>query len=371
MAHRSGLKWLAGLVVLGVLLHALIFILNTGGASRPPLLSLLSPEGPALEIEMPRAGQNRLFSVAEIRWCLREDIRIELLQQKLDHSATQRFNGMVAEYNRRCTHFRYRDGDLEQARHDIDDARASIIEEALADTYALAASETSGDPAATGYSVLTKDVQELLRALGYAPGTIDGRYGARTKTAVEAFEKDRGRPPSGRISEALRRELLDRVRSASIAESRLFEATAAERAAIRENCAGEAGVAAYNRCIESEFESLAQRRPPSARFVTEPERTAIDEACARDKLRYGETAYHRCVEEQIADLAQLESKPNLRVLTNVERTAIENGCESIGWFYGPAAFYRCAQERLAVLDKADGRSEVAAADADRGADDHR
>jgi hypothetical protein len=210
--HRWGLKSLAALVAVGFALHALMPFLRAGHA--PPPVSLLSPQAPALEIEVPPAGFNRLLSIAQIRWCLREDIRIEVLQRSA-HAATQQFNGTVADYNRRCTHFRYRDDELEQARRDVDDARTSIVEELTAEAYAPA-----GRLAAPDYSVLTKDVQGLLRALDYAPGAVDGFYGAKTKTAVEAFEADQGRRPSGAITESLRRELLDRARIVGIAFAR-------------------------------------------------------------------------------------------------------------------------------------------------------
>jgi hypothetical protein len=328
----------------------------------PPPVSLLSPRGPALEVDVPPAGLYRVLPVAQIRWCLREDIRIEVLQRNA-HGTTQSFNAKLADYNRRCTHFRYRDDDLAQARRDVDEARAAIVEEATAEAYAAAA---SGKPAAADYSVLTKDVQELLRALDYAPGAVDGFYGAKTKAAVEAFEADQGRRPSGVISEALRRELLVRLRDAGIAEARLFEAgTAADRQAVRATCGRAVGVAVYNRCVESELERIAAGRPARALPVTDSERAVIDEACARAKIRDGDTGHDRCVAEQIADLAQLDGKPSLAALTDGERKAIADACDSIGAFYGPAAFYRCAQEQLAETAAAEARTEVATAGADQ------
>src|SRR6185503_20412207 len=123
-------------------------------------------------------------------------------------------------------------------------ARSSIVAEALAEASALTTPEKD-KLAAAGYSVLTKDVQELLHALDYAPGPVDGHYGARTKAAVESFERDRGWPASGRISETLRKELLERMRAANASEARLFEATARQRALIRGRCSGSPGVAAY------------------------------------------------------------------------------------------------------------------------------
>jgi hypothetical protein len=347
------LAWLAGLVALGIVLN---FLLTLRSDDAPPRPSSLALRAPTFEIEMPRAGRDRLLSVAEIRWCLREDVRIEVLQQRLAYHEPQRLNLMMGEYNRRCTRFRYRDRELELARYDIDDARRWIVEEALGEAYAPSASGTSPTLAAAGYSLLTQDVQELLRAVGHDAGPIDGYYGARTKAAVEAFEKDLGRSPTGAISEALRRELLDRARSAGVAGSRLLRATTAERAAIRASCAGATGVASYNRCVESELASLAQRRPPPARRVTEAERTVIDDVCLRAKLRGGEAGFARCIEEQLADLAQLESEPSVAAMTEAERTAVKERCASTGSFYGPAAFYRCAQERLAEVARRRGGS---------------
>ena len=37
-----------------------------------------------------------------------------------------------------------------------------------------------------------RDLQEALKALGYAPGPIDGVFGATTETAVKAFQQAKG-----------------------------------------------------------------------------------------------------------------------------------------------------------------------------------
>jgi len=344
--RRGPVPWLAGLVVLGVALYAVLILRPDDSLQRP---SLLAGQAPDFEIEMPDTGRDRVLPVAALRWCLREDLRIEIFEQRLSYSEPQRFGVMVSDYNRRCTRFKYRDNDLERARHDIDGARKWILEEAFAEAYSLSVSGAPGRLAADGYSILTKDVQRLLRAVGYDPGPIDGHYGPRTQAAVESFEKELGRAPTGGVSEALRRELLDRVRSSGLAESRLLAATAAEASAIRSTCAGANGVAAYNRCVESELVSLAQRRPPPARAVTAAERSTIDEVCLRAKLRGGVAEHERCVEEQIAELAALESEPSVAAMTRGQRATVEDRCASTGSFYGPAAFYRCAQERLAEV----------------------
>jgi hypothetical protein len=358
----SLLRWVAGVVLVGAGLQTAVVVLDSRDQPPRSFLAQLTPQGRILEIEMPSPGRKQLLSVAELRWCMREDIRIEVLDTRLARSDAARFNEAIGAYNSRCARSRYREADLAEARRDIDEARSSIVSEALAEALALTAPEKD-ELAAAGYSVLTKDVQELLRALGYAPGPVDGRYGARTRAAVESFERGRGWPASGQISETLRKELLEQVRGASAAEARLFEATAGERAVIRAACSGAAGVFAYNRCVESRLQRLAAQRPPSTHAVTETESAAIEETCTRSKMLRGEAAYERCVAEQIADLAQLGEKPSLAAVTDSERATIEHRCGNIGFFYGPAAFYRCAQERLAELAEADERPELAIAGA--------
>jgi hypothetical protein len=40
-------------------------------------------------------------------------------------------------------------------------------------------------------------LQETLRALGYHPGPVDGRFGLGTERAVVAFQNDKGLTPNG------------------------------------------------------------------------------------------------------------------------------------------------------------------------------
>jgi peptidoglycan hydrolase-like protein with peptidoglycan-binding domain len=52
-----------------------------------------------------------------------------------------------------------------------------------------------------------KSVQQVLADLGYDPGSADGAMGASTKTAIEAFQKDRKIAQDGRITPSLLREI--------------------------------------------------------------------------------------------------------------------------------------------------------------------
>ena len=361
---RASVLWgLVSLVAVGAVMQTAVVLLRRAD---PPPRSFIAQLAPnlTLELKMPRTGRNQLLSVAELRWCMREDIRLEVMETRHGGTDSARFQEAVGSYNVRCTRFKYRGNDLAQARRDIDAARSWIVAEALAEVLKAGGQD---ELAAPGYSVLTRDVQELLRALGYAPGTVDGRYGAQTRTAVESFERERGWPASGRISELLRKELLEHARSANASEARLFEATAAERSAIRERCSGAAGVSGYNRCVESRLQQLAEQRPP----ISQGESAAIEETCARSRTMRGEDAYERCVAGQTADLIQLGEKPSLVAATDHERAAIEDRCRSSGFFYGPAAYYRCAQQRLVTLAAADSGSELAVAGTSAPSDDHR
>ena len=56
-----------------------------------------------------------------------------------------------------------------------------------------------GEP---GGSPQVRDVQRRLRAVGQRPGPVDGRYGPRTRAAIERFQGTAGQPTSGVLSPA-------------------------------------------------------------------------------------------------------------------------------------------------------------------------
>lgn len=79
---------------------------------------------------------------------------------------------------------------------------------ALLDENSVAMTESTGATASL-YETLkkgdqgtsVKTLQEKLKALGYLTGAADGRYGAGTVKAVEAFQKDNGLEATGRVDE--------------------------------------------------------------------------------------------------------------------------------------------------------------------------
>lgn len=72
-------------------------------------------------------------------------------------------------------------------------------------TGSVAASDSIAANAAQHAAV--KGVQQVLADLGYAPGPIDGAWGANTARAVSAFQRDRDIAETGQITP----ELLDEV----------------------------------------------------------------------------------------------------------------------------------------------------------------
>lgn len=62
-------------------------------------------------------------------------------------------------------------------------------------------------------SALVVEAQQLLTAQGYEPGTIDGLFGARTRTAIEAYQQAQNLAVTGEVTEAL----LERLRETAAA----------------------------------------------------------------------------------------------------------------------------------------------------------
>lgn len=126
----SGGKWVMGIAaVIGVLW--LIGQSDKSPTSPAPAYSPpAEPQAPSRPQEsMPPVGQDLVFSTAQIRYCLAEDIRIEGARSALNNyidSDVDRFNTKVADFNIRCGNFRYRSGALESARQDIEPYRLEL-----------------------------------------------------------------------------------------------------------------------------------------------------------------------------------------------------------------------------------------------------
>ncbi len=101
-----------------------------------------SSSNPEPQYTMPSFGTNNTLSVPEIRWCVREEMRIDAMRDVVtSDTAIDEFNRIVDDYNRRCISFRYQDGHLSRARRDMEPHRSKIIFEAIREGRKLDALE--------------------------------------------------------------------------------------------------------------------------------------------------------------------------------------------------------------------------------------
>ena len=87
---------------------------------------------PTTRYEKPTGGTGNVLSMAQIRWCVREQIRLDTMEPRTQsNTAVSHFNSLVNDYNIRCTNFRYRKGDFERAQQEVAQDRAQIVNDAI------------------------------------------------------------------------------------------------------------------------------------------------------------------------------------------------------------------------------------------------
>jgi hypothetical protein len=236
----SGGKWILGII--GVIF--VIWLINSGDQSNkkpsysppsssqsysypqstpsPTVQTPSTTQSTGLQYTKPSVGTNNVLSVPEIRWCIREGIRIEAMRDVIDNNAgIDEFNRIVNDFNSRCGSYRYRQGSQSRAERDVEAYRSQIVSEAIRDARQLGSrSYPSVSPGASTSSAPkkpnarhTREAQQLLTDLGYDPGPVDGDYGRRTADAVKAFQRAASITQDGWIDE----DLLSTLRRAKAA----------------------------------------------------------------------------------------------------------------------------------------------------------
>lgn len=197
--------WILGFVILATWIASL-----DSGSSRKsntpvrvetPTVANSLPDARSLPaMTKPPVGTDHLHSIAEIRWCLAEDIRIEAIRPTANSSSDiDRFNRIVGNYNGRCSSFRYRDGALERATREIEAVRLQIVESAI--QPGASREQRQPDP-------LIRSIQQELVVLGYSPGPADGLFGAKTRDAIKEYQREHGHLVTGSANAAL----MDQIR---------------------------------------------------------------------------------------------------------------------------------------------------------------
>ena len=228
----SGGKWILGIAaVVGLLWLIGQSNKNTPSpapAYSPPVQSVAPSYSPPAQPKVPSqpqeskppVGQDLVFSTAQIRYCLAEDIRMDGAKAALNNysdSDVDRFNAMVADYNSRCGSFRYRSGALESARRDVEPYRGQLQVEGRSRFARSPSTGSLSAPAPTRPAAdeTVRAVQQKLNELGYSAGPADGLIGPSTRSAIQAFQRDNGLVVDGKASAALLQILSNARRTAS------------------------------------------------------------------------------------------------------------------------------------------------------------
>lgn len=382
----SGGKWVLGIAVV----VGLLWLIGQSSKNTPSLTPAYSPpaqsaapsysppaqpQAPSLPQESkPPVGQDLVFSTAQIRYCLAEDIRMEGAKAALNNysdSDVDRFNAMVADYNSRCGSFRYRSGALESARRDVEPYRGQLQAEGRGRFARSPSTGSLSAPAPTRPAAdeTVRAVQQKLNELGYNAGPADGLMGRGTRAAIIAFQQDRGLAATGVADQAFLLQLQQAPTRSSRPQPESRPATtsvqlsAAESASLEAACSTDKyvnGPAAYRACVERQKAALAAGvRRPNLSVLSSAEQQSIEAACSTDKYVNGPAAYNECLANQLAAMSgQGARRPDLSRLSSPERQSIEAACSTDKYVNGPAAYNRCLNNQLLALERQGGRPDL-------------
>ena len=382
----SGGKWILGIIGVAFV----IWLINNGGQSNrtssynppstsqsysypqsspaPTVRAPSSVQNTGLQYTKPSVGTNNVLSVPQIRWCIREGIRIEAMRDVIDSNAEiGRFNRIVDDYNSRCGSYRYRQGSQSRAERNVEPYRSQIVAEAIREarqlsgsyqpSYPSVSSGTSASSAPKKPSALyTREAQQLLTDLGYDPGPIDGDYGRRTAAAVKEFQKAQGLTVDGWVS----KNLLDTLRRATINKTRkhdsltysqsktpgrdISDISEADRLGIIDACKYRGSPANVYSCQEEELNKLKRiGTRPDLSGLSSSDRSGIIDAC---KYRGSPANVYSCQKEELNKLRRTGTGPDLSGLSSSDRSGIIDACKYRG---SPANVYSCQKEELNKL----------------------
>ncbi len=354
----------------------------------------VEPQVPSRPQEsMPPVGQDLVFSAAQIRYCLAEDIRLEGAKSAVNNyidSDVDRFNAMVADYNSRCGSFRYRSGALESARRDVEPYRSQLQAEGRSRfARPSAGSLSTPAPSRPAPDATVQAIQRKLNELGYEAGTADGLMGRGTRLAIQAFQRDNGLAADGNPTAALLQLLtasrkVERqeepqstqppapsvaitpptytspTRAPTRQESSSVSST--EQSAIERACDSArrySGPAVYQSCLNRELASLTSSggRPDLSR-ATETERNAIERACDSARQYSGPGTYYNCLNRELSSLNASRGRPDISSASPSEQAAIERACSSARQYSGPGTYYNCLSREFSSLGAARGRPDI-------------
>lgn len=314
---------------------------------QPPISDVQVPTKPSEET--PPVGTGLVLSQPQIRYCSAESIRLDAAKEALNaynDSDVNRFNALVADYNSRCSSFRYRSGSLESARSEVERYRAEYeaegrkifasstvrprVETPVASSPPQLRQESPAAAAEPDTSQLSQPEEESIEAACSTDKYLNGAaaYRACRERQVAALRKAPRRPDLSGLASA-------------------------EQESIEAACSSEKylnGPASYNRCLTRQLSALnSNNRRPSLDSLSSPERESIEAACSSDKYLNGPAAYNRCLSNQLSMLSRQSSKPDLSNLNYTQRQSVEAACSSDKYLNGPAAYNSCLSRQIRQL----------------------
>lgn len=219
-----------------------------------------APTPSSSSFEKPPVGEGHVLSTPQIQWCLREDIRLDAIRPHINEyneSEVRLFNSLIDDRNSRCGNYKYNQNSMLVAKVNVEAMRNEIIVQAISEVKTwgrrvatspvqlptptpkptptvlptpkampalardtrISPSPSPEKPASSvpkppntpitpsGAPKLTakeiREVQQLLKSLGYNPGPIDGKLGPSTKSAIQSFNKDQGAEANDAIDQSL------------------------------------------------------------------------------------------------------------------------------------------------------------------------
>ena len=306
-----------------------IWVANSGSGnnSQPPIPSdAATPAAPTISAgagmdgaaaaasdeRMPPVGRNNVLNIPEIRWCKREKIRIDAIEDVMNTAVELEigaFNAQVDDYNSRCAEFRYRRGQVEQVDRELAAQRESIAAASQSQWYQAWAGASDGS--ASGPASAERADEQQQGAFGSAWGAKSERGAARTDLSQDEQES---------------------IDSACGGQKALY------------------GQAAYDKCVSKKISALKTGpRHVDLTALSVAERESIESACGGQRTLEGPAAYNRCLSTKLASLKAGPRDIDLSSLSEARRESIENACSGQQLLEGPAAYNRCLTQKLGRL----------------------
>ncbi len=368
----SGGKWLIGIaVVFGLIWLVSLSDKKSSGttpssssattssstATSPPVWQQPATPAPAPvpsrpTEETPPVGSGSVLTAPQIRYCTAENIRLDAAKEVVNQyndSDIDRFNALVADYNSRCSNFRYRKGALESARSEVERFRSDYVAQGR-QRFAPSTARPSVSPQVRSAPPPPKQPSPEARVT--APDSAAVQLSGPEEESVEAAcssDKYLNGPAAYR---SCRGRQIAQLRNGPHRPD-LSGLASAERESIEAACSSDKylnGPAAYNRWLATQLRALgSNNRRPSLDSLSSSERESIEAACSSDKYLNGPAAYNQCLSNQLAVLGRQARRPNLSNLSYSQRQSIEAACSSDKYLNGPAAYNDCLARQLQQL----------------------